>query len=132
MFFDIAHDSALLPTSKASTIRGRITHSVIVTAGQFNCEHARESGQVERSLCLPILDRAFQLDRGFPNDGVLKMYSRGIAGFSIVSENGWIQIQKRQAGGRSGFKPLSIAAASRDERELLRKIPNLGRRKSVN
>src|ERR1700738_1817542 len=132
MFFNIAHDSALLPASQASTIRGRITRSVIVTAGQLNCEHARESGQVERSLCLPILDRALQLGCGFPNDGVLKMYSRRIVVFSIVSENGRIQIQKRQASGRSGFKPLSIAAAGRDERKLLRKIPNPGRRKSVN
>src|ERR1700758_5031127 len=89
MFFNIAHDSALLPRSKASTIQGRITRSVIVTAGQFNCEHARESGQVARSLCLPILDSPLQLDRGFPNDGVLKMYSRRTVVFSIVSENGW-------------------------------------------
>src|SRR5260370_2066779 len=132
MFFNIAHDSALLPTSKASTILGRITRSVIVTAGQLNCEHARESGQVECSLCLPILDRALQLGCGFPNDGVVKMYSRRIVGFCIVSENGWIQIQKRQAGGRSGFKPLSITAACRDKCELLVKIPNLRRRKSIN
>src|SRR6266436_4018269 len=131
MFFNMAHDSSLLPTSKASTIQGRITRSVIVTTGQLNCEHARESGQVKRSLCLPILYRALQLGCGFPNDEVLKMYSRRILGFSIVSENGWIQIQKRQAGGRSGFKPLSIAGAGRDECELLRKIPNLGRRKSI-
>src|SRR6476660_8044409 len=132
MFFNIAHDSAFLPTSKASTIQGRMTRSIIVTAGQLNCEHARKGGQVERSLCLPILDRALQLGCGFPNDEVLEMYSRGVVGFSVVSENGGIQIQKRQAGRRGGLKPLSIAAAGRDERKLLRKIPNLGRRKSIN
>src|SRR6267142_5451614 len=132
MFFKMAHDSAFLPPSKASAIQGCITRSVTVTAGQLHCEHAREGGQVGRSLCLPIFYRALQLGCGFPNDGVLKMYSRRIVGFCIVSEHGWIQIQKRQAGGRSGFKPLSIATAGRDERELLRKIPNLGRRKSIN
>src|SRR6476659_5437085 len=105
MFFNIAHDSAFLPTSKASTIQGGLTR-IIVTAGQLNCEHARESGQVGRSLCLPILDRALQLGCGFPDDEVLEMYSRGVVGFSVVSENDGIQIQKRQAGRRGGLKPL--------------------------
>src|SRR6267142_5303247 len=132
MFFKMAHDSAFLPPSKASAIQGCITRSDTVTAGQLHCEHAGESGQVGRSLCLPIFYRALQLGRGFPNDGVLKMYSRRIVGFCIVSENGWVQIQKRQAGGGSCFKPLSITAAGRDECELLGKIPNLRRCKPIN
>src|ERR1700751_2982694 len=102
MFLNIAHDSALLPTSKASTIQDGITLAVILTARQLNCEHARKGGQVECSPCLPIFDRALQLGCGFPNDEVLKMYSRGIVDFSAIPENRWIQIQKRQAVGCSG------------------------------
>jgi hypothetical protein len=92
MFLNIAHDSALLPTSKASTIHGCIMPVVILTARQLNSEHARKGGQVDCSPCLPIFDRTLQLGCGFPNDDVLEMYSRGIVGFSAIPENGWIQI----------------------------------------